>query len=111
MSFTENQLYAFVAILSAAISICSLIYAGAKKLYCKGKDDHQNNDRITLLEQNHDKLINELETLKKWAQGEHEEMNQMVKDAFEKLDDKIDKMGKDVADIRGYIRGKSESKD
>lgn len=65
MAATDYQFWQTIAIICGVIiAVCTAIYAAIRTIYCKGKGDNNQENRIKFLEDAHSKTVSELATLK-----------------------------------------------
>ncbi|MDE2588087.1 MAG: hypothetical protein KGL95_00250 [Patescibacteria group bacterium] len=91
-------------------SIIASIWAGMRVLVCKGKTQANSENRIKLIEDRILEMLDEFDTFKKWAKGEHDEMNENVERKFSELKDEIMQIKASQAETNGYLKRLAEEK-
>lgn len=91
-------------------SIIASIWAGMKVLICKGRNQANNDNWKKLIEDRVAEILDEFEVFKKWATGEHEEMNDNVERKFSELTQVIAELKEGQAETNGYLKRLAEEK-
>lgn len=90
MSFSYDQIQEAGIIFGMVIGIITVIVAGVKRIYCKGKNDSVLNERITLLENTVDKNGKRIDKL-------IEDKEELIKEVYV--------IGKSIENIKGILEG------
>lgn len=92
------------------VSIIASIWAGMKVLICKGRTQANNDNWKKLIEDRVSGISDSIEVFKKWAKGEHEEMNDNVERKFSELTQVIAELKEGQAETNGYLKRLAEEK-
>lgn len=91
-------------------SIIASIWAGMKILICKGKNIANGDNWKSLIESKIQDISDRFETFKKWADSEHEAMNDNVEKKYSELLQVITELKEGQAETNGYLKRLAEEK-